>query len=46
MNFQLQFLQLKLIPVGGAIIGGLKQLNEEVTTEFIQNFAEQMKMKY
>jgi len=45
MNFQLQFLQPKIIPVGGAIIGGLKQLNEEVTTEFIKNFSKQMKMK-
>lgn len=39
MKYRLQFLQPQIEPVGGAIIGGLKHLNEEVTTEFLRNFA-------
>lgn len=35
------FIQPKLLPIGGAVIGGLKQLNVHETATFVQTFSSQ-----
>lgn len=35
------FIQPKLLPIGGAVIGGLKQLNVHETASFVKNFSSQ-----